>query len=74
MTDIDDVFNTINALINEGDKSQEDIADEAGMSPATLSDLRKGKYRGNVEGMYDKLQEWYRVWQKGQNLSGTPAL
>lgn len=42
MTDIDDVFNTINALINEGDKSQEDIADEAGMSPATLSALRKG--------------------------------
>lgn len=74
MTDIDDVFNTINALINEGDKSQEDIADEAGMSPATLSALRKGEYNGNVEGMHDKLQKWYQVWQKGQNLSGTPGV
>ncbi|ENT7050206.1 AAA family ATPase, partial [Escherichia coli] len=65
---------TINALINEGDKSQEDIADEAGMSPATLSALRKGEYNGNVEGMHDKLQKWYQVWQKGQNLSGTPGV
>ncbi len=74
MTDIDDVFNTINTLINEGEKSQEDIADEAGMSAPTLSALRKGGYKGNTEGMHDKLLKWYQIWLKSQDLSGAPGV
>ncbi|HAM3731057.1 TPA: transcriptional regulator, partial [Escherichia coli] len=35
MTDINDVFNTINALISDGVKTQGVIAKEAGVSEAT---------------------------------------
>ncbi|EJA5034741.1 AAA family ATPase [Salmonella enterica] len=74
MTDINDVFNTINALITDGVKTQGVIAKEVGVSEATLSELRKGRYKGDTEGMHDKLLMWHQDWQKSQELPGAPQL
>ncbi|HEI5044170.1 TPA: AAA family ATPase [Salmonella enterica subsp. enterica serovar Virchow] len=74
MTDINDVFNTIDALIADGDLTQKAISREIGISDATLSELRKGRYKGDSDGMHDKLIAWHRTWLKSQELPDVPQV
>lgn len=72
MTDIKEVINTINDLIARDVFTQVSIAKEMGVSDATLSAFRNGKYAGDNERITSKAQDWYDNFQQQTILPETP--
>ncbi|HAT1685185.1 TPA: AAA family ATPase [Klebsiella oxytoca] len=71
MTDIKEVINTINDLITRDVFTQAAIAKEMGVSDATLSAFRNGKYAGDNERITSKAQDWYDNYQQQTLLPDT---
>ncbi|EKZ3211568.1 AAA family ATPase [Salmonella enterica] len=72
MTDINEVINTINALISSGQLTQMVVAKETGLSDATISAFRKGKYKGDNASVSESLIAWYGNWQRRNTLPERP--
>ncbi len=72
MTDISEVINTINALISSGRLTQMVVAKETGLSDATISAFRKGKYKGDNDSVSESLIAWYGTWQRRNTLPERP--
>lgn len=72
MTDINEVINTINALIAGGQLTQMVVAKETGLSDATISAFRKGKYKGDNAAIAESLTAWYENWQRRNTLPEPP--
>lgn len=72
MTDISEVINTINALISSGQLTQMVVAKETGLSDATISAFRKGKYKGDNASVSESLIAWYGNWQRRNTLPERP--
>ncbi|EAM6081068.1 AAA family ATPase [Salmonella enterica subsp. enterica serovar Kedougou] len=72
MTDINEVINTINALIASGQLTQMVVAKETGLSDATISAFRKGKYKGDNAAIAESLTAWYENWQRRNTLPEPP--
>lgn len=72
MTDISEVINTINALISSGQLTQMVVAKETGLSDATISAFRKGKYKGDNASVSESLIAWYGSWQRRNTLPERP--
>lgn len=72
MTDIKEVINIIDALIASGQLTQVTLAKETGLSDATISAFRKGKYKGDNESVAESLIAWYGNWQRSSALPECP--
>ncbi|EBS4105277.1 transcriptional regulator [Salmonella enterica subsp. enterica] len=72
MTDINEVINTINTLIGTGRLTQAAVAKETGVSDATISAFRKGKYKGDNAAIAESLLVWHENWQRQSALPEPP--
>ncbi|EBK0106046.1 transcriptional regulator [Salmonella enterica] len=72
MTDIKEVINTINDLIARDVFTQVAIAKEMGVSDATLSAFRNGKYAGDNDRITSKALNWYEDYRQQTALSDVP--
>ncbi|EBW7037448.1 transcriptional regulator [Salmonella enterica subsp. enterica serovar Bonariensis] len=72
MTDISEVINTVNDLIQREVYTQAAIAKEIGVADATLSAFRRGKYAGDNGRITSALLSWYENWQQQCSLPEPP--
>ncbi|HHR4051840.1 TPA: AAA family ATPase [Salmonella enterica] len=73
MTAINEIINTINTLISSGRLTQMVVAKESGLSDATISAFRKGKYKGDNDSVSHALAAWYSNWQRRNALPERPC-
>jgi len=67
----DDTRDSIIEAIKEGDRSQEEIADDHGVSQATVSNIKRshdrGRERGKEEGRKEGFKEAAKTFSKSDN-------